>query len=97
MTADTVGLGFATSGDRVAAKYVLLRRDRLKMLRVHAARVSAQMVQLKARGDWTAKPLVVETMSVLHTPIVAHAAIPTGRYCTLPDPAPRDPIDNIVH
>jgi hypothetical protein len=67
-------------GNGVASKDVLLASYRVKVLWVHAARVTAEVVQLKTGRDWTAQALIVDAVGVLHLPTLAHAAIPTACY-----------------
>jgi hypothetical protein len=51
-------------GVTVSASQVLLEGDRLKMPRIDAATDSAQMVQLKAFGDWAYEHFIAESMGL---------------------------------
>jgi hypothetical protein len=80
MTADAVRLRLAASGDRVTPQRVLLAAYRLKVLGVHAARVTTEVIELQTGRDWASQALIVDAVGVLHMPTMAHTSIPTACY-----------------
>jgi hypothetical protein len=96
MAVHTVGLGLATSSDRVPSKRVLSGSDGLEMRRVHTGGVPAQVVQMEACGDWTSMSLEVNAVCILHRAPNTHASVPVHGHA-LPDPAARFSFDYVVN
>src|SRR5215218_1483851 len=91
-----VCLRLPASGYRVASKRVHMPGDWLKVRRIHAASVAAQVIQLESSGDRATKALVVDAMRVLHPPALAQMTIPAASDGTLPNPAAGGFINDII-
>jgi hypothetical protein len=97
MTSDTMSLRPTTSGDRVPPEHILSRSNRLEVRGVHAGGIPAQVVQMQARRDWAAVALVVHSVRGTHMLAVTHLAVATTGKTTLPDPASRYVVDDVVN
>lgn len=84
---DAVLLARIVTRKALASEQVFALRNRLKVRRIRAGSVAAQMVDLKSLGNWAIVNLVRNAMHILRLAKAAEMPVPVGHNRATPEPA----------